>query len=187
MKVYLLRHGQTDWNVQGRLQGRMDIPMNRNGRKQILEIAEHLHEFQFTADMIISSPLGRAKESSEIIAEEIGYQDSIVYDEGFLERSFGLAEGLIYDEKINLDDPAYGAESVEDVCIRAKKAIEKYISDEEKNILVVAHGAVLSAVKSALSQGELGYYDGSVPIIQGNVLCCEIKRDEKPVFYNLFD
>lgn len=187
MKIYLLRHGQTDWNVQGRLQGRMDIPMNRNGRKQIQEIADCLHELQFTPDIIISSPLDRAKESAEIVAEQIGYQTSIVYDEGFLERSFGLAEGLIYNENINLDDPSYGAERVEDVCIRAKKAIEKYISDEEKSILIVAHGAVLSAVKSALSQGELGYYDDSVPIIQGNVLCCELNRDEKPVFYNLFD
>lgn len=185
MKIYLLRHGQTDWNIQGRLQGRMDIPMNENGRKQILEIAERLRELQFTADMIISSPLGRAKESAEIVAEKIGYQDAIVYDAGFLERSFGMAEGLIYNETINLDDPEYGAESVEDVCIRAGKTIEKYISDEEKNILIVAHGAVLSAVKAALSQGKLGYYDSSIPIIQGNILCCEWKREGKPIFYYL--
>ena len=187
MKIYLLRHGQTDWNIQGRLQGQKNIPMNMNGKKQIKEIAEHLHELQFTVDTIIASPLDRAKESAEIIAEKIGYQGTIIFDGDFLERSFGLAEGLIYNENINLEDSIYGAESVEDVCKRAKKAIEKYISDEKKNILIVAHGAVLSAVRSVLSQGTLGYYDSSVPIIQGNILCCELCRDNKPIFYNLFD
>ena len=186
MKIYLLRHGQTDWNIQGRLQGHRNIPMNMNGKKQIIEIAERLQGLNFVADIIISSPLDRAKESASIVAEQIGYKKTIIYDEDFLERSFGLAEGLIWNENMNLDDPVYRAESIEDVCKRAKKAIDKYISCDEKSILIVAHGAVLSAVKSVLSQGELGYYDSSVPIIQGNVLCCELGRVDKPIFYNLF-
>ena len=101
MKIYLLRHGQTDWNIQGRLQGHRNIPMNMNGKKQIIEIAERLQGLNFEADIIISSPLDRAKESAQIVAEQIGYKKTIIYDEDFLERSFGLAEGLIWNENIN--------------------------------------------------------------------------------------
>lgn len=186
MKFYLLRHGQTDWNLEGKLQGHKDIPMNSNGVKQITEIAERLREMNFQVDCIISSPLDRARESARIVAERIGFEGSIIYDEDFLERSFGLAEGLVYHREINLDDEKYCAESVEDVCKRAKTAIDKYMSCEDKSILIVAHGAILAAVKQALSQGQLGYYDRSVPIIQGNILCCEINRNDRQNFYNLF-
>ncbi len=186
MKIYLVRHGQTVWNVEGRLQGRRDIPMNANGERQMIDIGERLNSINFRADCIISSPLDRAKESARIIAEKIRYERAIIYDADFVERSFGLAEGLIWNKNINLDDEKYGAESVEDVCKRAKCAIDKYISDDEKCILIVAHGAILSAVKHALSQGMLDYYDSTVPIIQGNVLCCEIGNSDKPNFYNIF-
>lgn len=186
MKFYLLRHGQTDWNVEGRLQGRRNMPMNSNGIKQITELAEHLHEMNFQVDIIISSPLDRAKESAKIVAEKIGFEGNIIYDEEFIERSFGLAEGLVYSREINLNDAKYGAESVEAVCERAKTAIEKYMSNDDKSILIVAHGGILAATKHALSQGEIGYYDSSVPIIQGNVLCCGMGQNNKPNFYNLF-
>lgn len=186
MKFYLLRHGQTDWNVEGKLQGHQNIPMNSNGVRQITEIAERLQEMNFQVDCIISSPLDRAKESARIVAEKIGFEGNIIYDEDFLERSFGLAEGLVYNRAINLDDEKYHAESVEDVCKRAKTAIDKYMSYNDKSILIVAHGAILAAVKQALSQGRLGYYDSSVPIIQGNILCCEISRNDRKNFYNLF-
>ena len=136
MKFYLLRHGQTDWNLEGRLQGHKNIPMNRNGVKQMMEIAEHLHEINFKVDYIISSPLDRAKESARIVAEKIEFSGNIIYD--------------------------------------------------DKSILIVAHGAILSAVKHALSNGTLGYYDSSVPIIQGNILCCEIGQNGEQSFYNLF-
>lgn len=186
MKFYLLRHGQTDWNLEGRLQGHKNIPMNDTGVKQMMEIAEHLHEINFTVDFIISSPLVRAKESARIVAEKIEFDGNIIYDEDFIERSFGLAEGLVWNREIKLDDEKYCAESVEDVCKRAKIAIDKYMSYDDKSILIVAHGAILSAVKYALSKGTLGYYDSSVPIIQGNILCCEIGKNDKQSFYNLF-
>lgn len=186
MKFYLLRHGQTDWNVEGRLQGRKNMPMNSNGVKQITELAEHLREMNFQVDLIISSPLDRAKESARIVAENIGFEGNIILDEDFIERSFGLAEGLVYSREINLNDEKYCAETVEEVCKRAKTAIEKYMSNDDKSILIVAHGAILSATKHVLSQEELGYYDSSVPIIQGNILCCELGQNDKPKFYNLF-
>ena len=65
------------------------------------------------------------------------------------------------------------------------KIIGKHMCYEDRNILIVAHGAILSALKSVLSQGRLGYYDSSIPIIQGKVLCCEITYDDKRNFYYL--
>lgn len=186
MRFYLLRHGQTDWNLEGRLQGHKNIPMNNNGVKQILEVAERLPKMNFKVDFIISSPLDRAKESARIVAEKIGFEGNIIYDEDFTERSFGLAEGLVWNKEMNLDDEKYCAESVEDVCKRAKIAIDKYRAYADKDILIVAHGAILSAVKHVLSKGTLGYYDSSVPIIQGNILCCEIGEKDRQNFYNLF-
>lgn len=185
MKFYLLRHGQTDWNLENRLQGSKNVPMNSTGVKQIVEIAEHLQKNNFQVDFIISSPLDRAKESAKIIAEKIGFEGKIIYDEDFSERNFGLAEGLIWNQEINLDDEKYGAESVEDTCKRAKVAVDKYMSYDDISVLIVAHGAILSAVKHVLSQGTLGYYDSSVPIIQGNILCCEICQSGSPSFYYL--
>lgn len=185
MKFYLLRHGQTDWNLEGKLQGRKDIPMNGSGREQMLTVAEHLKEQNFRVDLIVSGPLDRAAESAKIVAEQIAFAGNIIYDDDFIERSFGLAEGLIWNSEMNLDDEQYGTESVEDICERAEKAIGKYMCYEDKNILIVAHGAILSALKSVLSQGTLGYYDSSIPIIQGKVLCCEITDEDKRNFYYL--
>lgn len=186
MKIYLLRHGQTDWNLEGRLQGHQNIEMNASGIKQITEIAEHLYEMNFQVDAIISSPLNRAKESAQIVAKKIGFAGNIIYDDGFLERSFGAAEGLVWKPEMNLDDEKYGAESVDDVCKRAENTINKYLAEDDRSVLVVAHGAILSAVKHVLSNGTLGYYDSSVPIIQGNILCCEIGQNGEQKFYNLF-
>lgn len=186
MRFYLLRHGQTDWNIENRLQGRKNMPMNSNGVRQITELADQLQKMNFQVDLIVSSPLERAKQSAEIVAEKIGFAGEIILDDDFVERSFGLAEGLVYSQEINLNDEKYGAETIEDVCTRAKIAIKKYMSSDEKSILIVAHGAILAATKHALSQGELGYYDSSVPIIQGNILCCEIRQNDKPILYNIF-
>lgn len=186
MRFYLLRHGQTDWNIEGRLQGRKNMPMNGTGVRQIAELAEQLQKMNFQVDLIVSSPLDRAKQSAEIVAEKIGFVESIILDEDFIERSFGSAEGLVYSQEIDLNDEKYGAETIEEICKRAKVAIEKYMSGDDKSILIVAHGAILAATKQALSQGELGYYDSTVPIIQGNILCCEIRQNDKSIFYNLF-
>lgn len=186
MKIYLMRHGETDWNVAGKMQGRKDIPMNSNGVEQITELAERLRGMDFCVDMIISSPLDRARKSAEIVAEKIGFTGNIIYDDDFIERSFGEAEGLVWTPELHLSDPKYNAESVEELCARAEKALHKYQSEEDKNILIVAHGAILAATKSVLSQGKWGYFDKSVPIIQGNVLCCEVHGEGERSFYNLF-
>ena len=73
MKIYLLRHGETDWNIEGRLQGRMDIPMNESGKEQIKAIGQFLKDSGFCVGRIISSPLLRAKQTTEIISKTIDF------------------------------------------------------------------------------------------------------------------
>lgn len=168
MKIHLLRHGETDWNIEGRLQGRMDIPMNVSGKEQIEWIAYYLKENEFCVDQIISSPLLRAKETAEIIAEEIGFEGNILYDELLLERSFGKLEGVLWSPEIDLNDTKHGIESVESLCQRAKEVWSDYVV--EKDILIVAHGAIIKAIVAALTNGKVPYEDNRIFIKQGDIL-----------------
>ena len=97
MKIYLIRHGETDWNREGRLQGRTDIPLNQHGITQMERIGDYMADGGYRIDKIITSPLQRAGMSAEIIAFRIGYEKSrIIVEPLFTERSFGDAEGTIW-------------------------------------------------------------------------------------------
>lgn len=175
MKIYLLRHGETDWNIEGRLQGRMDIPMNERGKEQIASIGLYLNENRFCVNQIISSPLLRARETAGIVSESIGYVGNILYDELLLERGFGKLEGELWSPQIDLNDPKHGIESVEVLCQRARKVLLKYV--DEKDILVIAHGAIIKAIVAALTEGKVPYEDNRIFIKQGDILWGEV--DEK--------
>ncbi len=87
MNIYLLRHGETDWNLEGRLQGHEDIGMNQNGINQIEKAAEVLAGCMQNVDVIISSPLSRARKSAEIVAGRLDYKkEDIVTDPLFIEE-----------------------------------------------------------------------------------------------------
>ena len=83
--VGLLRHGQTDWNIDLRLQGTTDIPLNQKGIEQVEHAAKHLRN---EWDLILSSPLSRAKDSAQIVATVLGI-DQVVVEPKLLERSKG--------------------------------------------------------------------------------------------------
>lgn len=172
MKIYLLRHGETDWNIEGRLQGRMDIPMNKSGKEQITSIGHYLKDRGFSVGRIISSPLLRAKETAEIISKAIDFQGNILFDELLLERSFGKLEGVLWSPEIDLNDTKYGIESVESLCQRAKEVWSDYVV--EKDILIVAHGAIIKAIVAALTDGKVPYEDNRIFIKQGDILWGEV-------------
>ena len=174
MKIYLIRHGETDWNREGRLQGRTDIPLNQHGITQMERIGDYMADGGYRIDKIITSPLQRAGMSAEIIAFRIGYEKSrIIVEPLFTERSFGDAEGTIWTAGMCLDNGKYGEESVEELCGRAAAGIKKYIAGENGNILIVAHGAILKALIVALTKGEIAYTDPGVVIEQGGILCIQ--------------
>lgn len=192
MRIILLRHGETVWNKENRLQGCRDIPLAPDGVTQISRTGKHLADFPFQIDTILSSPLGRAMESARIAAKELQFPlQDIIPEPLFLERSFGDGEGLTYREALSLypDSNYPGMETLPELCGRAGRAVElcarKYPG---QNILVVAHGAIIKAVLVVLSGGSIGYFDEKVWIENGSYCMLEGEPDHwKISFHNASD
>lgn len=182
---YLIRHGQTDWNIENKLQGQIDIPLNETGIMQINALADRLAEKHLRIDLIVTSPLIRAVQSARIIAEKTGYEKEIVTDPGFIERSFGLLEGAIWVPGLNFDDPKYQVEPADQLRARAKEALDRYLDCGDLHVLVVSHGAMLAAVRHVLSEGKIDFKDHSNPITNGRIICCEVHDDGSRHFYDL--
>ena len=93
MLILLIRHGETDWNHQGRRQGRRDVPLNEAGREQMQRCADTLRGLP--VDAILSSPLARATESAAILADALGVDAQTIRREaGLIERDFGDVDGM---------------------------------------------------------------------------------------------
>ena len=170
MKIYLLRHGETDWSKVGRLQGHTDNPLNERGIRQICDAGDYFLREGETIDVIVSSPLIRARKSAEIIADKIGYdKGDIVIEQGLIERCFGPKEGLTGEEFATLTAKERAeriaekgaAETVDEICERAGVAIQK-VCDEHlgKTILITAHGSIIKAILAAATKGAHSFNEG---------------------------
>lgn len=151
----LVRHGETDWNKAGRIQGSTDIPLNELGRVQARETGEKLARHSW--DLIVSSPLGRALETAAIIAEQIGHPTPATHS-GIRERNYGDAEGLTGAE-LESRYPGHadvpGRESRDEVMDRVLNAMHEIASDYPgKHILLVAHGGVIRAALQGAAPGQ---------------------------------
>lgn len=155
--VCLVRHGETDWNKESRLQGQEDIPLNDTGRKQAKEAGLHLKEMEW--DVFITSPLSRAKETATIISEQLDESIRLVEMDHFKERAFGEGSGLTFEE-IRTLYPNRDYKGQEEWNPFQKRIfdglhdIQKHYKDQK--VLLVAHGAVINAILSVLSEGEIG-------------------------------
>ena len=144
--IYVTRHGQTDWNVQKRVMGRCDEPLNNNGINQAIETKNNL--LNKDIDMIICSPLLRAKQTANIINE--GRNISIVYDDRIIERDFGEFEGMqTSDFDFNgywnyyTNEQYQKAENIQLFFERVYSCLDYIIKNySDKNVLIVAHGGV---------------------------------------------
>ena len=154
--IGLFRHGQTDWNIDLRLQGTADIPMNAFGIAQVERAAVEVARQPW--DLIVSSPLGRAKETASILARQLGIKE-ISEDVLLLERAFGIGEGMLYDEwtsKYAHLDEIPGAESTSDITTRAQKLLEEFHRNfEGRRILAVSHGALIRFVLQVVTDGAI--------------------------------
>ncbi|WP_051200921.1 histidine phosphatase family protein [Butyrivibrio sp. XPD2002] len=186
MIFYLVRHGQTDWNLETRLQGHANIPMNADGILQMNNLADKMAGIGLKVDAMISSPLGRAGESARIIADKIGFTGDIITDPAFIERDFGKLEGVDWNSGVDFEDPQYGVEGYEALCERAGKALHKYSFSKDARVMIVSHGAFLTALRDVLSDYKMNYWDREYPIIQGNALCVEVEEGKEAEFRILF-
>jgi uncharacterized phosphatase len=167
LTVAWVRHGETDWNVEGRLQGRQDIPLNGRGRDQARSVGRYLAPLAF--HLVFSSPLARARETAEIIAGIAGLQPPLLVED-LTERDYGQASGLTADERMALfgNGTAPGVESLGALRHRVRKVLSSLErQDSASRLIVVAHGGSINAMLSLVSQGELG--TGKTQLNNGSV------------------
>ena len=152
MKLYIIRHGQTDWNRARKLQGRTDIQLNEYGRYVAELTREGLKEIPF--DVAFTSPLSRAKETAEIILQD--RKIPIIEEERIIEVNFGGYEGKDFrmeDENLQnffarpeLYRPVNGSESMEAIIRRTGAFLNELFADpkyQDSTILIATHGAAL--------------------------------------------
>ena len=182
MKFYIMRHGQTDWNKKGKTQGKTDVGLNEEGIEQAKQARKVLENYPI--DMIVASPLKRARKTAEIINET--RKVPIMFDKALEERGFGYFEGKIrkeiHDEILDseildnysLNKEYKGVETIRGLCDRVWRLLNELKEEyADKNILLVTHGGVTRAIS--------GYFNGvnDKGILEDlDLQNCEIRRYE---------
>ncbi|MDW7616858.1 histidine phosphatase family protein [Peribacillus sp. SIMBA_075] len=152
--ICLVRHGQTDWNALGKLQGQTDIPLNELGKIQARQCGEFLSEEDW--DVIISSPLKRARETAEIISNYI--EVPVIEKIAFIEKNFGVAEGMTAAErKAAFTDKLYpGQENQDSLRNRLMNGLQEIQKEyPDKKVILVAHGAVIHFILRLMSNESI--------------------------------
>lgn len=155
MKLYVVRHGQTDWNLEHRVQGITDIPLNEKGREDAKELVPLVKKLNI--DVVIASPLDRARETAKIITDG-AYP--INTDDRIIERDWGLNEGAPLDEvdkwdcwDVILNTRVQNIEAIQDFMDRVSNFIEEIkIKYKDKNVLIVTHSAVSRVIHYMLEK-----------------------------------
>ncbi len=164
MEIYLMRHGETEWNRQRRLQGHSDIPLNDVGLAEARKASRAMRSIDF--DCILSSPLQRAVKTAELVRGDRSYQVQI--NPLLTEITFGAAEGIyLSEDRISENDPELtaevlhflespqkygpprGGESIGEAKARAGRFLTEILLPREQDcsrILVVAHGGIIRAM-----------------------------------------
>ena len=203
MKIYMIRHGETEWNKVFRLQGHADIPLNDAGKSLAEITAQALREINFTK--IYTSPLKRAKETALILK---GDRDiPVIEEERIKEISFGIYEGYHCSEAhYDVPDPDFinffknpgayipplEAESIEHLCARTTDFLMELAHNkemEDETVLVSTHGAALRGLLSTVhKRSKSEFWEGGVhkncavtilDVTQGNIELVE----EGKVYY----
>ncbi|WP_310621026.1 histidine phosphatase family protein [Flexibacterium corallicola] len=189
--IFFIRHGETDWNAEGRLQGQQDIPLNNRGREQARRngrvLRAYLKNVGISTESLnfVSSPMARTRESMELLREELGLaREDYVQDERLKEITFGVMEGKTLPEVDELM-PQYGAarredkwgfvhpegESYELLSLR----IQSWLVTQSRPLVVVSHGGVLRVLRGLL-EGHKTHVIPKLPVPQDEVF---LWRDQK--------
>jgi len=169
MNLVLIRHGQTDWNSEGRFQGRIDVPLNEVGSQEALALASRLRDVN--VDLIVSSPLSRALKTAEALAQlNVGMPDLEVWED-LAEISHGDWEGLLCEEvlakwpdllrlwRIRPSEVTMpNGENLDQVAQRANRAIgaaKDRLSSKDGTVCLVTHDAVIKVILCNVLQAPL--------------------------------
>jgi broad specificity phosphatase PhoE len=168
--LLLVRHGETDWNADGRLQGHTDRPLSEFGRRQARQLAEELGDEELEA--IYASDLSRARETAEIVGARLGL--AVVLDPDLREKNWGTWEGLTAVERERVEFAGEPTEAHKDRVLGALKRIAERHPDER--VLVVTHGGSMRRVQTA----ALGM---ALPVVEncGRWVCAFENGDFRPV------
>ncbi|SCT00502.1 histidine phosphatase family protein [Staphylococcus caeli] len=154
-EICFIRHGETDWNTLGKLQGRTNIALNDNGIQQAEACAHFLKNSKW--DLIITSPLARAHKTAEIIQQNLDIP--LIKMDTFIEIGFGAAEGLTIEERISLyPDKVYPNGETDDAVTQRFLDGLLDVTQQYTNqrILIVSHGAFIKAIFRHYSNGTMG-------------------------------
>ncbi|MDR1018913.1 MAG: histidine phosphatase family protein [Lachnospiraceae bacterium] len=168
--IYLMRHGETDWNKERRIQGSTDIPLNKFG-VHLARVTAHALEEIIHFDRCYSSPLSRAVRTAEIVISEQHNPPEIILEKDLRELSFGELEGksILEGEIEELDvlfknpseyRPSSGGETLEELDKRTWNVFLNIINNPknfDKNVLITAHGAVIASILNHIR--DAGYYN----------------------------
>ena len=185
MKLYLIRHGQTDWNVAGKIQGCHDIPLNETGKMQAACLAKGMEKRPVTR--VYSSPQLRALETARAIAASQKVEVEIL--PGLREVEFGEWEGMTWKEIQERDPERYrrwvetpaevtppGGESRPQIYERVGEAVQTILREAQGDVAIVSHGAALVYTVSYMFRNEVGPHD---EIIVKNVSITTVEYDRE--------
>ena len=151
MRLFAARHGQTQWNAENKICGTTDLPLTEEGWAQARALAEKTVDLEL--DLIICSPMLRAKQTASAVAEKLNIP--VLEDPRLVEQNYGIYEGMDRKTPGFLENKRHfavrypGGESMMDVAHRIYGLLEEVKRDHaEKNVLLVCHGGVLRLVRS---------------------------------------
>ena len=151
MRIFAARHGETQWNAEEKVCGRTDLPLTENGIAQAKALAEKAK--QYDLDIIIASPMLRARQTAAAVAEKCGIP--VIVDDRLIEQDYGIYEGVDRLDPgflANKRQFAYkypGGESMMQVAYRVYGLLEDITRDyDSKNVLLVCHGGVCRVIRT---------------------------------------
>lgn len=176
MKIYIIRHGETDANKNHILQGTIDWPLNDYGIELAKITGTNMKGIKF--DACFSSPLIRAKQTAELVLDCSDNNISIQYDNRLKEIDLGIYEGKKFSrEQLEVPLPVIlllkrnpflcgrfkGGETAREVCKRTQDFLKELITKDYENVLVSTHGCAMRAMLNILYKNRLNFWQGNVP------------------------